>query len=212
MRTVMYEDDQCTKVVPGTTSFWTNAPLQTCTAKDGYSVYPVCETKLPKSVRKLSHSNAYLDEDSCDNEDELIQQQYFVTNQCFAVNGTTSRKQVCNSDGLTVRFYQGAGCDPDKVQSVVMYHLDTCYPPWQEIPDDTTDLNLVIESTSRTLVCAKKDDDDDDDDDFGGLTIGGLVGVIVGSLVVVAFGAGLFFHLNKKPSTTGHESLLDNQH
>lgn len=210
---VLYTDEECTKFVSGSTSFWTNAPLDQCTSKDGYSVHPVCEAELSNSVKKLSHSNAYLRDDSCHDDEQLIQQQYFVTDQCFVVGGSSSRKQVCdkNKKGLEVKFYNGTACEADKTTSVIFYHEDECYAPWQPIPPETTNLNLLMETTYRVLDCKYEEDDDDDDEEYGGLTIGGLVGVIVGGVVVIAFGLGMFFHLNKKP-TEGMESLLANEH
>jgi len=64
-----------------------------------------------------------------------------------------------------------------------------------------------METTYRVLDCKHdKEDNDDDDEEFGGLTIGGMVGVFI-----VAFCLGIFFHLNKKP-TEGMESLVASEH
>src|SRR3546814_330462 len=115
---------------------------------------------MSNSIKTMSYSDAYLGVEGFDNEDQLFQQQFYVTDQCFVVSDTKSRKQTCEENGMTVRFYDGTGCAADTVTSVTYYNMDTCIAPWQEIPDDTTDLALLIETTYRTLsACRNREDE-----------------------------------------------------
>ena len=112
--------------------------------------------------------------------------------------------------GVTFYFYSDAKCKTKS--SLSSYILDTCYEPWQEFPAMTTDIDSLMESTYRTLSCGKDDksDDDDDDDEYGGLGLGGFIGVVAGGSVIVILAVGTLIQMNKKPSDDS-QSLLKNE-
>ena len=89
----------CQHKVSGTDDVWDNAPMSTCTGKDGYSVYPVCETSLQENVQYLSHATGYMSDDTCSDESQVVSEQYFVMNQCFGLEDGKSRQQFCAAEG-----------------------------------------------------------------------------------------------------------------
>mgnify|MGYP001120612130 CR=1 FL=1 len=99
VHSALYSDANCYAKVDGSDDVWDNAPMNTCSGKDGYSVYPVCESGLQYNVLSMAHVDGYMSDDTCSDEDQLVQNQYFVTDECFVVNGTSSRKQICTESG-----------------------------------------------------------------------------------------------------------------
>ena len=107
VHSALYDDMNCQHKVSGTDDVWDSAPMNTCTGKDGYSVYPVCETSLQHNVQYLSHTTGYMADGNCTDESQVVSEQFFVTDQCFALEDGKSRQQFCAAEGsaiLRLRF------------------------------------------------------------------------------------------------------------
>src|SRR3546814_19082111 len=59
----LYSDRICSVKIDGSEDTWHNSPMDTCSAKDGYSVFATCASEINDDVTDLSYVVAYAEDE-----------------------------------------------------------------------------------------------------------------------------------------------------